>query len=221
MSNQSPGLWPDTDIISPQDEIGDNGNPNGLSVSDAQDASNDSLTKDETVPMEKKAASKRTSKPDASQTEASAPIGEKKSKSARIREYLDANPEARNRDIATALEAFGVKAADVANVKAQLKQKAASVGSVATLEVVDGNPGKATKTKKKAGRKPTKTSKKAAATRDEVGTTAVANGRSAATADIGLAEVDAGISFIEQVGGVARARQIIDLVDRIRQLNLG
>ncbi|MCE3014313.1 MAG: hypothetical protein ACK56W_08625 [Pirellula sp.] len=44
------------------------------------------------------------------------------SKAQRIRNYLDTHPEVRNKDIVSALEKYGVKAADVANVKSQMKK---------------------------------------------------------------------------------------------------
>ncbi len=44
------------------------------------------------------------------------------SKAQRIRAYMEANPEARNKDIVEALEKYDVKAADVANVKAHMKR---------------------------------------------------------------------------------------------------
>ena len=44
------------------------------------------------------------------------------SKAKRIREYLNNNPEARNKDAVEALGAYGVTAADVANVKSHQKR---------------------------------------------------------------------------------------------------
>jgi anion-transporting ArsA/GET3 family ATPase len=44
------------------------------------------------------------------------------SKAQRIRAYMEANPEARNKDIVEALDKYDVKAADVANVKAHIKR---------------------------------------------------------------------------------------------------
>jgi hypothetical protein len=44
------------------------------------------------------------------------------SKAQRIRAYMEAHPEARNKDIVEALEKYEVKAADVANVKAHMKR---------------------------------------------------------------------------------------------------
>lgn len=44
------------------------------------------------------------------------------SKAQRIRNYLSANPEARNKDVVEALEAYSVTAADVANVKSISKR---------------------------------------------------------------------------------------------------
>ena len=44
------------------------------------------------------------------------------SKAQRIRNYLDSHPEVRNKDVVSALEKYGVKAADVATVKSQMKK---------------------------------------------------------------------------------------------------
>lgn len=44
------------------------------------------------------------------------------SKAQRIRSFLEENPEARNKDVVTALEKYSVTAADVANVKSQMKR---------------------------------------------------------------------------------------------------
>ncbi|XZE20229.1 hypothetical protein SH449x_000092 [Pirellulaceae bacterium SH449] len=49
------------------------------------------------------------------------------SKAQRIRAYMEAHPEARNKDIVEALEKYEVKAADVANVKAHLKRTTGDV----------------------------------------------------------------------------------------------
>lgn len=46
------------------------------------------------------------------------------SKSARVREYLKEHPNARNKEVAKILSQYGVRPADVANVKAILKKKA-------------------------------------------------------------------------------------------------
>jgi len=44
------------------------------------------------------------------------------SKAQRIRSYLESHPEVRNKDVVSALDKYGVKAADVANVKSQMKK---------------------------------------------------------------------------------------------------
>lgn len=48
------------------------------------------------------------------------------SKAQRIRSFLEANPEARNKDVVTELEMYNVTAADVANVKSQMKRAEAA-----------------------------------------------------------------------------------------------
>jgi hypothetical protein len=56
------------------------------------------------------------------------------SKSERIRQYLDRNPEARNKDVVDALKEFKVTPADVSNAKAQLKKKGAKQKSSGKVE---------------------------------------------------------------------------------------
>ncbi|XZE45525.1 hypothetical protein SH467x_000769 [Pirellulaceae bacterium SH467] len=51
------------------------------------------------------------------------------SKAQRIRSFLEENPEARNKDVVVALEKYNVTAADVANVKSQMKRAEAAVPS--------------------------------------------------------------------------------------------
>lgn len=159
---------------------------------------------------------------DPTTTKASLPIesGGKISKSQRIRDYLQANPDARNRDVADDLGAFGVKTADVANVKTQLKQRSASPKAAVNV-TDDAQPTVPTpvtqKTSKKTGRPKSSAAKRPTSSP----TRTAAPSRVSNSGEVGLFEVEAAIHFIEQAGGIERARQIIEMVDRIRSMNLG
>lgn len=72
------------------------------------------------------------------------------SKAQRIRNYLEAHPECRNKDVVVALEKYNVTAADVANVKSNMKKSEANNAPVrrvvpaaapATTEVSMGDAG--------------------------------------------------------------------------------
>ncbi|MEM9826030.1 MAG: hypothetical protein AAF958_05550 [Planctomycetota bacterium] len=110
------------------------------------------------------------------------------SKSARVREYLAAHPHAQNKDVASALSGYGVRPADVANVKAILKRKA------------DG--GSSPAKKKKVAAKPAVT----AADPPQLDAT------------IQLDMLDAGVEFIKKAGGINEAQHLIRLISRIRSL---
>lgn len=120
------------------------------------------------------------------------PMSEAKplSKSARVREFLEQHPGARNRDVAEALSSHGVTAADVANVKTQLKRK-----------------------QEKAGRmvKPKANAKPAA----EAPSTP-ASPQLDATIQIDLLE--AGVEFIRKAGGINEAQHVLGMIRRIQQL---
>lgn len=117
------------------------------------------------------------------------------SKSARIRDFMKQNPEARNVDIAKALEVYGVKTADVANVKAQLKRKA-------------GKPGKS-----KMNVRAVKTNKPdvAAAPANEAAEPAI-------EATIQLDLLESGVEFIRKAGGINEAIHVLGVIRRIRSL---
>ena len=124
------------------------------------------------------------------------PMSEAKpvSKSARVREFLEQHPEARNRDIAEALSSFGVTAADVANVKTQLKRK-----------------------QKKAGRMVKPNAKtKPAAEASSTPASAPASPQLDATIQIDLLE--AGVDFIRKAGGINEAQHVLGMIRRIQQL---
>lgn len=113
-------------------------------------------------------------------------IKEQLSKSKRIQEFLRAHPEARNRDVVSALSEFGVTAADVSNAKAQLKRKTIRRRSRAAV---------------------------VAATTTSDGTIVTAE-----ETRISLAEIEATIDFVQAVGGLARAQQLLSIVQQIQQM---
>lgn len=201
MVSNSPELWPSTE---PTSEVSTDGpNADAIVTSDVNsDAAASQSPAPETSPET----------PPSSITQ-----GESKSKSRRIREYLEDHPEARNRDIASALEQFGVRPADVANVKAQQKNKGASKP---TVELATAAPTQA-RGKKAAKKSPRKTAGPKASTGRQASIAMAPPASTPNTADINLNEVDAAIRYIEQAGGIERAKQIIELVERIRGMNIG
>jgi hypothetical protein len=118
------------------------------------------------------------------------------SKSQRVRNFLEAQPEARNRDVVEALAEYGVTAADVSNAKAQLKRKG------------DSNP--------KRGRPAASTSAAApaaTATKSQAGLVAAAAGGS-----IGMHEIEAALTFVREMGSLDRAKQLLVIIQQIQQL---
>lgn len=114
------------------------------------------------------------------------------SKSQRVRDFLTAQPNARNRDCVEALAEYGVTAADVSNAKAQLKRQGSRSG--------------------KRGR-PAASSASSAATAKVAAETSNASGGS-----IGMSEIDAALSFVRQIGSIDRAKQLLVIIQQIQQL---
>ena len=113
------------------------------------------------------------------------------SKSARVRQYLEDHPEARNKDIAEALAPHGVRPADVANTKAQMKRKAA----------------------KNSPPKP------AAAAASVAPKSPESSSEPTIDATIQLDLLEAGMEFIRKAGGVNEAQHVLNIVRRIRSLS--
>ena len=114
---------------------------------------------------------------------------ERPSKSKRIQDYIRDNPGVRNRDVMSALSEYGVTSADVSNAKAQMK-------------------------KKLLGRRRSRTS---GATVDESvigGEASVADPRNSIT----LVELEAAVEYVQSVGGVLRAQQLLALLQQIQSL---
>ena len=121
------------------------------------------------------------------------------SKSQRVRDYLQANPDAANLDVVAALQDYGVRYGDVTSVKNQMKKKAGKAGA-------KGN-----------GR--TKAAKKAAgAKRKSPGRPARAKSTATSTATSGgMPAIQAGVRFVEEAGGIKQADEILSLIRTIRQ----
>ena len=101
---------------------------------------------------------------------------EKISKSKRVRDYLESNPQARNRDVVATLSEYGVTAADVSNAKAQLKKKYSRRRPRSEAAVETGGFGGVT-----------------------------------------IEDVGATVNYVQSVGGVSKARQLLDLLEQIRR----
>jgi len=109
------------------------------------------------------------------------------SKAKRIREHMDKHPEARNKDIVEALDGFGVTAADVANVKSQIKRSEAKAVS------------KAPSSKSKTA--PVATSSTAL---------------TSAGPTINWRELDAGVAFVKAAGSIQRAQHLLIIIEQIK-----
>lgn len=121
------------------------------------------------------------------------------SKSERIRRYLNENPEARNRDIVGALAGFGVSAADVGNVKSQMKKRSAGQ--------------KRQRQKSKDIAKPAVVvAKTAPQTPDKTPALQDVN------SGLGLDIIEAGVDFIRRAGGMNEAQYVLNLIRQIRSM---
>jgi hypothetical protein len=126
------------------------------------------------------------------------------SKSQRVRDFLRQQPEARNRDIAEALAEYGVTAADVANVKTALRRKEEKQQLKATAAWPEDPPIKtrpaapAAKERRRPARQPRPESD---------------------SDELSMKELEAGVTFLREVGGMSRAQRIIDLIAQIREVN--
>lgn len=112
------------------------------------------------------------------------------SKAKRIREYIDNNPQARNKDVVDALGDYGVTAADVANVKSQQKRK-------------EGKAKKSPATKAKAS---------ATAQAQSKASTALTN----SGPTINWRELDAGVAFVKAAGSIQRAQHLLIIIEQIK-----
>lgn len=126
---------------------------------------------------------------------------ESMSKSERVRRYLADHPEARNKDVAEKLAQYGVTAADVGNVKAQLKKKGGSVrGS------------KRASTATPAASKPQAAT---AAAKPAASNSAVDD----LNAELGFDVIEAGVEFVKKAGGLNEAQHVLNLIRRIRNIS--
>lgn len=124
----------------------------------------------------------------------SSPVSDKNlSKSQRVRNFLEARPDARNRDVVEALAEYGVTAADVSNAKAQLKRKG--------------------DTPAKRGRPAASATSAAAASTSKIETSVTGAGGS-----IALHEIEAALTFVREIGSLDRAKQLLVIIQQIQQL---
>ena len=117
------------------------------------------------------------------------------SKSQRIRDYMSSNPDKGNTEIVAALEQYGVKYADVANVKSLMKKQSSSNGH-----------------KKSSGTR----SVKAAAAKKKGGPRA-ARAQAGSVTGSGMPAIQAGVRFVDEAGGVDQAMEILSLIRTVRQ----
>ena len=108
------------------------------------------------------------------------------SKAKRIREYLDKNPGARNKDAVETLGAYGVTAADVANVKSHQKRTEGTTRASAPAQP-------------KA--------------RPEVSTS---TSLTSSGPTINWKELEAGVAFVKAAGSVQRAQHLLIIIDQIK-----
>lgn len=113
---------------------------------------------------------------------------EQPSKSKRIQDYLHSNPTLRNRDVVKALAEYGVTAADVSNAKAQLKKKFGRRRTRVAVPAVDEN--------ELTGESLTPPPEHS----------------------ISLVELEAAVEYIQTVGGIVRAQQLLAIVRHIQAL---
>ncbi|TWU59453.1 hypothetical protein Poly51_22410 [Rubripirellula tenax] len=139
------------------------------------------------------------------------------SKSQRIRDYLEANPGARNIDVVAALSGYGVKVGDVASVK--VKQRKQAGKPVAKRR---GRPKGSTKSKTKATKV---VGDDNTASLDSSTTSIRSARRSRATsptndsdAVVGIELLEAAVEFVRLAGGIDKAQEAMALIRRIRAL---
>ncbi len=140
------------------------------------------------------------------------------SKSQRIRNFLTEHPDARNKDVVDALSDYGVKAADVANVKT-IDRKKADSPSASDTKAPKIKATKAPKKQSGSGPRAAKSAKPPATREDSKPLTSPAVSVKPA-AEVVLSDLEAGLAFIEQTGGIEKAQQVLELIARIRSVKL-
>ncbi|TWU57312.1 hypothetical protein [Rubripirellula reticaptiva] len=127
------------------------------------------------------------------------------SKSQRVRDYIAANPKARNKDIVTALGSFGIKVGDVASVKSKLRQH----GDKPALKR-RGRPKGPKKSESKVASDPKPAKSTAKPARPAM--------VSSTDATVGIDVLEQCVEFIRKAGGIDHAQNALDLIRRIRSL---
>ncbi|MCY2983220.1 MAG: hypothetical protein NTY15_06225 [Planctomycetota bacterium] len=130
------------------------------------------------------AESRRIEEESATNRESS--MSKEPSKAKRIREYLDKHPGARNKDAVESLGAYGVTAADVANVKSHQKRTEGTTRGSAPVQ-------------SKASPEVSKS------------TTLTSSGPT-----INWKELEAGVAFVKAAGSVQRAQHLLIIIDQIK-----
>lgn len=150
------------------------------------------------APQESTPTLEGTSEMDAPNT-AGQVAGETISKSERIRRFLSEHPEARNRDVVGALASFGVSAADVGNVKSQMKKKASG--------------------QRRQRRKANEAAKAVASTpKVEAQTPEKNEALKDVNSGLGIDIIEAGVDFIRRAGGINEAQYVLNLIRQIRSM---
>jgi hypothetical protein len=137
---------------------------------------------------ELKPASGRSVPPPREDSESS-DVNKEPSKAQRIRNYLEAHPGAKNKDVVEALAEFQVKAADVANVKSLSKRTAAKASRAA-----------------RSDRRP-----QAAASSSSSTAMTAPHGP-----HISLPELEAGVAFVKAAGSITRAKHLLIIIEQIK-----
>lgn len=194
MSTSETGFWPPSEPEQPKADASDR------PESPSQGSRTSESTPREATPAKDSAAAATP------QVVRPADTGSEKSKSQRVREYLAEHPDARNRDAVEALSSHGVTAADVSNVKMQIRKKAEKQKSAKARVQSTAAPRSASE---HAPRRPAAPAPASSATKS-----------TPPASEVAMGEIEAGLTFVEKVGGIERARQIVDLIARIREVNL-
>lgn len=202
MNSSETDFWARVDSEQPREDAAERPKPS-RQASAANGSSTHKRGHGQPAPQGASASQRQDAEPDAEVVRPT-DSGSSKSKSQRIREYLAEHPEARNRDAVEALASYGVTAADVANVKTQLRKKAEKQKSAKARVHPTAAPSAST------APAPSRTAAAAPAATPAMG-----------AGELAVGEIEAGLAFIENAGGLQRARQIIDLIARIREVKLG
>ncbi len=142
-------------------------------------------------------AESRIEELDESPTENLRSMNKEPSKAQRIRSYLEENPEARNRDVVKALAEYEIKAADVANVKSQMKRAEA----------------KSESPRRRTAAAPAPSAPVATSTSNSKATPIVTGDGGPS---LNLRDLEAAVSFVKTVGSIQAAQHLLIIVEQIK-----